>query len=202
MYCRFPRLTLLDSLYIIEEAFRFFLLPIRLIIGLFLPKHPYRPVYGTISFAGINQLATVLPIDHYRVCDIGSGKGKLLFFLSIVYKCNCIGIESYRPYTFIHRCFSFLLGLSRRVRLIHDTITHRPLPHADVYFILGLGFEPETLAYVQDQLKLLVKTRIVISVGVLFPSLADYHKDTLSIPCSWGYCDTYIYHCIDSTDKA
>ena len=202
IYARFPRLTLLDLCYIFEEFLRFVCLPFRLVLSFFTAKSAFSPVYGSITFSGIAKIANSLMLNHYTVCDIGSGKGKLLFYLSIAHKCKGVGIETYTPYVFAHRLYSFFLGLSKTITLHHHHITTKPLPQADVYFVLGLGFDSTTLTYIQEELSSLVSRSIVVSVGVLFPALSSYHRDTLSLPYSWGYCDTYIYHCIDSTDKA
>ncbi len=202
LYCRYPRLTLLECLFLLEETIRFILLPVRLLFSLFSPNKSKKPIYGTVSFSGINQIAKKLSLYNYQVCDIGSGKGKLLFFLAIAYHCRCTGIENHRSYVFTHKLAAFLLGLSHRVTLIEADLMRAPLPHADVYFVLGLGFSPETLSHIQEQLVSLVETRIVVSVGILFPALSAYLKETVSIAYSWGYCDTYIYHSIDSISKA
>jgi hypothetical protein len=201
LYCTYPRLTILEISYLLEEVFYFILLPLRLIVRVFSHKPIYEPVYGTISFSGIHTLANKLHIKHYSVCDIGSGKGKLLFFLSIVHGCRCIGIENYRWYRLIHKLFASFLRLNKKITLLEQDITKNPIPKADVYFISGLGFPVDTLNYIQNQLQPLVSTHIIISVGVIFPKFAPYLKETISIPYSWGFCDTYIYHGIDSTDK-
>ena len=202
LYCRYPRLTILDLICLVEECVRFVLFPIRIVLAIFQSNKSSSPIYGTVSYQGLHQLANHLMLTNYKICDIGSGKGKLLFFYAIVHKCRAIGIESYPFFIYFHRALSFLLGLSKNVTLTYQDILTSPLPKADVYFIVGLGFESNILSYLQDALSSLVSTSIIVSVGVTFPALSTYHKQTISLPCSWGFCDTYIYHCIDSTDKA
>jgi len=93
LYCRFPRLLVLEGLYVLEEALAFFCRPLR---AFFANSQASSSLYGTMTFNGLATIAGYID-DHraHHVVDIGAGKGKVLLYFSLVHRWRCTGIEPY-----------------------------------------------------------------------------------------------------------
>jgi len=155
----------------------------------------YETTYGTIPFLSLRQISTLLDIKSTdTICDCGSGKGKCLLYFSIMFRCQVIAIESVSYLIKIHQCLSRLLGQQSRHRFIFDSLLTTDLPKADVYFISGLDFDNSVFAQLQRFFAACDLPIKIVCIGAPFTHLQCKKQDMVILPCSWGYCEIYIYH--------
>ncbi len=158
-------------------------------------RHAHQPsefTYGEISYWGINKAFNDIPKTKLNsFLDLGSGKGKLVFFTSLVFNMNTIGIEINKSFVKFAKYLKLLFNVNNAA-FIHTNITNYTLPDVDVYFFAGTCFSQETLNHIKHQLHQKTHHFYIVSISNPFQK-EDYRiMSHYNVPCSWGATSLYL----------
>ncbi|RAP30245.1 hypothetical protein DID78_02590 [Candidatus Marinamargulisbacteria bacterium SCGC AG-343-D04] len=187
-YLFHPTLLFLELAYFCEELLSFFIFnPLR-------SKKISLPTYGTLPFFSMNKISPLLDISKdSTLLDLGSGKGKILLYYSLCYKCRCIGIESFSYFYRLSNMLSRLLFQHSRITWLNqDFFSYTPSSTCDIAFVSALDHTEHALRTLIHHYHDHVST--FVSLGAPLPSLDHFSVVSYKLPCSWGFSWIYIYH--------
>ena len=187
-YIRDIRLLLVDLIIFLAEM-------------AMVPFHLFEPhrlsnndseIYGEIHYSTLKKALKYCHVQkNNRLLDIGSGKGKAVFFASFYFKLQAIGFDFNDSYITYSR-FLKRLTLSKKTAFLHTSIQDYCLPDMDIYLIVGTTFTLKDLNILKNQL--LKKTHRFYIISVSEPIKHDQLPVLHSFlsPCSWGFSQIYI----------
>lgn len=111
-----------------------------------------------------DRIAQLAKLQHDMLFyDLGSGSGKMLFYLSEKYHVNCVGIEI-SPFLYLYSKIKSLF--SKRVKIYYGNFYKYDLSKADVVYIFLL---PKAYLRLEEKLKRELKkgTKIILSYSPL-----------------------------------
>lgn len=151
--------------------------------------------YGETPITGYDMIAKQINLSAKdRFIELGSGRGRGVFFLSSVFECFCQGVE------IIPEFILKSLDLTKKFQelpasFILADMSNVSLKDATVIYFFGLCFEDEVIEKLCDRMKFLSHQVKIITVS--FP-LTDYRPlsfrivKTFEISFNWGVADVFV----------
>ena len=190
LYLRSPRLACFDLALALQESLLFFVI----IITSFKSRPPinHEETYGEVTYFALSKVFSLPLFNQTRsICDLGSGKGKILAYARLMHGFDGVGIELRSSLSKLSKRLLSLLFINRVTIMTHDFCTIE-LPESDVFLITSTCLSDQTLSHVCDRISHLSSPPVVISITVPLP-LAHYEiYKTMKLPCSWGFDLFYI----------
>jgi hypothetical protein len=151
--------------------------------------------YGETPITGYDIIAKQINLSSKdRFIELGSGRGRGVFFLSSIYGCFCQGVE------IIPEFILKSLDLKKKyqelpVSFILADMSKVSLKDATVIYFFGLCLEDAVIEKICDRMKFLSHQVKIITVS--FP-LTDYRPlsfkivKTFEISFNWGVADVFV----------
>jgi len=167
-------------------------------LRIFDEQHPQTPLgpYGETSFRVFDSILREFSIpDTISIADLGCGRGRLCFWLTLVRKqATVIGLEKFPE--FVHRAVRVQKWLRLpQVRFIQNDWEALPLKGIDLVYLYGFTKEEHELRRLAQRLASLPGGTKIISVGF---SLEDLLPGTFNleqkreISFIWGTTEVFL----------
>ena len=183
------RLLIIDCLFFASDV----LVIIPNVLTWYRTAHqPIEYTYGEVSYWGINKALNEIPKEKLNsFIDLGSGKGKIVFFTSLVLNLRSTGVEISPKLIqlgkLLKQCF-----FVKNASFINEDITNFELPDVDVYFFAGTCFSDQTLNYIKQQLSLKNHHFYILSTSKPFVEECYDIVNFFYVPCTWGSTTLYL----------
>lgn len=150
--------------------------------------------YGETPWISIYKILKEIEIKQNDIFyDLGSGNGRVVFFVNIYFKIKSIGIELIPTFVKYSREIAEELNL-KNVFFIEDNWLEQDISNGTIFFITGTCYDDFILFKSQEKIKKeLKKGSIIISLSN--PLYCESLKllNTKKLPFSWGKSTVYIY---------
>ncbi len=155
-------------------------------------KNQPENIYGETPLSTLKTLIEALDFSPRTILDLGSGRGRGVFFLSHLLGCKVIGIEKVSCFVKIAK------GLKkfhphRDIEFYHQDMLKNLLPNVDVVYFYGTCLEDKKIQVLIELFKQIPTPFKVLSVS--YP-LSDYSEDfetEKEIPARYPWGETTVY---------
>ena len=182
------RLLLIDTFIFLIDLF---LIPFKL-LRFTSDDYTGSMIYGEISYYGLSKILQKCELkSNATFLDIGSGKGKAVFFARLMFHLSSTGIEINARYICISQLLKQILFISK-TSFKKESFTQYPLPNCSVYLIVGTTFDESDLNKLIITLEQKDHEFFIISVSEPLNSQFFYIVSSFYVPCSWGFSQVFI----------
>ena len=183
------RLFIIDCLFFLSDV----LVIIPNVLTWYRTAHqPIEYTYGEVSYWGINKALNEIPKNQLRsFLDLCSGKGKIIFFTSLVLKLDSTGVEISKKLIRFGNILNKLFFV-KNAHFVNKDIVNYSLPDVDVYFFAGTCFSTQTLDYIKSELSKKTHHFYILSTSKPFEENTYKIINYFYVPCTWGSTTLYV----------
>jgi len=147
--------------------------------------------YGETPYCTLDKALSLIPVTSKdRFYDLGSGRGKLVFFLYAMYHIPATGIELIP--TYIKLAQKLAKDYKFPIRFIEGDFLKTDFSDATLVFLTATCLGDSTLKLLNQKFEKLQKGSWVISASYPIQSTQFELKHHLKVFYSWGYGNLYL----------
>lgn len=166
------------------------------------PETLYRLTYGETTWFGIDaMLKKVKAGPHDVFYDLGCGTGRNVFFASIVYGMQAVGVDLLTSFVTFASQTAAENKLSQ-TRFLQQNIFETPLQAASIVFVTANCYDQQTMPLLVKRFEDLRPGTRVISTHRSIPSPRLTVTGSQRLPFSWGVDRVYYHEVSDLTAQA
>jgi hypothetical protein len=191
LYVFHPSLLLLDFIYFFEDFFEGIFCSVRRLIKS--ENLNEEDTYGSFTFYSLFVLKQRLNIESgSTICDLGSGKGKICLFFSLLNQNKCIGLEKNTYYNTVHRFLMTLFFQGKRIKIIEADFLKTTLPDCQILFVPTTCMSQDSILSLCDIINELPGTPVIISSSSPLPLEQYKVYQKIRLTQSWGLSWVYV----------
>lgn len=159
-----------------------------------LREDPEVYVYGETPITTFEKIAKEANIKHHDVVyELGSGRGRIAFWLSSYLDCKTVGIEEIPDFVLKANQVIKKQGI-QNLSFIGDNFLNVDFKPGNIFYLYGTCLDEETIEALTKKFK---KGDKVISVSYPLTDYSNRFKILKQFPAkfTWGYGDVYIQEC-------
>lgn len=203
LFLKIKKRQIKDQIEVIKsyypKSFRFVAADLLLAISCFF-YNPYRhcrkigTVYGETPIKTLHRIVQFLPISSQDVwLELGSGRGKSCFWISLFVGCKTIGIEKSPLFSFFSKIIQKMLRI-KNLSFLHQDQKEASFSKATIVYFYSTMENEETLQKITEKMKALPEGAHIVTISSFLPKVS-YLELLGSFPVQfpWGKTEAFIH---------